>query len=233
MLKANLLKVLGLSVALVSTSAQAMSLDWTGGYRAEWTEVDRPSLGSPTQRKAYGLNYLYLSPKVIAADGINVISRIDIFNSNMYPNSQVGNVWGMNANDSAATAGDQGDADVKASQLYLNINQEFGSLIVGRAPFEFGLGMTYSAGKGAFDHWYTTRDMIAYKIIVGDWFMMPLFGPENADDFGQGNNMTVLGAQHQYEKVEEKSFYSEEEVIFAYNEQKVEEIVEDMMKKED
>lgn len=205
MLKANLLKVLGLSVALVSTSAQAMSLDWTGGYRAEWTEVDRPSLGSPTQRKAYGLNYLYLSPKVIAADGINVISRIDIFNSNMYPNSQVGNVWGMNANDSAATAGDQGVADVKASQLYLNINQEFGSLIVGRAPFEFGLGMTYSAGKGAFDHWYTTRDMIAYKIIVGDWFMMPLFGRENADDFGQGNNMTVLGAQLQYENVEAKS----------------------------
>lgn len=205
MLKANLLKVLGLSVALVSTSAQAMSLDWTGGYRAEWTEVDRPSLGSPTERKAYGLNYLYLSPKVIAADGINVISRIDIFNSNMYPNSQVGNVWGMNANDSAATAGDQGVADVKASQLYLNINQEFGSLIVGRAPFEFGLGMTYSAGKGAFDHWYTTRDMIAYKIVVGDWFMMPLIGRENADDFGQGNNMTVMGAQLQYENVEAKS----------------------------
>lgn len=205
MLKANLLKVLGLSVALVSTSAQAMSLDWTGGYRAEWTEVDRPSLGSPTERKAYGLNYLYLSPKVIAADGINVISRIDIFNSNMYPNSQVGNVWGMNANDSAATAGDQGVADVKASQLYLNINQEFASLIVGRAPFEFGLGMMYSAGKGPFDHWYTTRDMIAYKIVVGDWFMMPLIGRENADDFGQGNNMTVMGAQLQYENVEAKS----------------------------
>ncbi|MBO9666384.1 MAG: hypothetical protein J7501_06180 [Bdellovibrio sp.] len=205
MLKANLLKVLGLSVAMMSTTAHAISLDWTGGYRAEWTEVDRPSLTSPTERKAYGLNYLYLSPKIIAADGINIVSRFDILNSNIYPNSQVGTIWGLNANDNAATAGNQGVADIKASQLYLNVNQEFGSLIVGRAPFDFGLGMMYSAGKGEFDHWYTTRDMIAYKVVVGDWFVMPLIGREYAADYGQGQNMTVMGAQLQYENTEQKS----------------------------
>ncbi|WP_413585366.1 hypothetical protein [Bdellovibrio sp. HCB274] len=211
MLKAHFLKVLGLSIALTSTAAQAMSLDWSGGYRAEWTEVDRPSLTDPTQRKAYGLNYLYLTPKIIAADGINIVSRFDIFNSEIYPGSQLGTIWGMNTSDSATSggnqmsSGNQGPATISASQLYLNVNQEFGSLLVGRVPFEFGTGMLYSAGKGAFDHWYNTRDMAAYKIIVGDWFLMPMIGRMVANDFGQGNNQTFWGAQLQYENVEAKS----------------------------
>jgi hypothetical protein len=185
--------------------AQAMSLDWSGGYRAEWIEVDRPSLTSPSQRKAYGLNYLYLNPKIIAADGINIITRVDIFNSDIYPGSQLGGIWGSNNSASTATSGNQGFGNVTASQLYLNVNQEFGSLLVGRVPFDFGTGMMYSAGKGAFDHWYNTRDMVAYKVIVGDWFLMPMLGRVVANDFGQGNNQTFWGAQLQYENLEAKS----------------------------
>lgn len=199
-MKRNLLSLLGLSVALLSTSAQAMSLDWSGGYRFEWTEVDRPTLGTPGGRKAYGLNSLYLSPKIIAADGVNIISRFDILNSRDYPNSQMGEIWGLNTNTTgAAASSNQGTTDLKVTQLYLNLSQEYGSLIVGRAPFEFGLGMTYSAGRGAFDHFYDTRDVVAYKIIVGDWFFMPMLGRKQSTDFGQGGTITTLGAQLQYE----------------------------------
>ncbi|MEK2688980.1 alginate export family protein [Bdellovibrio sp. GT3] len=205
MLKAHFLKVLGLSIVLTSTAAQAMSLDWSGGYRAEWVEVDKPSLTNPTERKAYGLNYLYLTPKIIAADGINIISRFDVFNSEMYPGSQLGTIWGMNTSDVAATSGNQGPATVSASQLYLSVNQEFGSLKVGRMPFDFGLGMLYSGGNGSFDHWYNTRDMVSYKVIVGDWSLTPMLGRMYANDFGQGNNQTFWGAQLQYENIEAKS----------------------------
>lgn len=210
MLNKNLLKALGLSVALLSPAAQAMSLDWSGGYRFEWTEVDRPSLGTPTERKAYGTNYLYLSPKVIAADGVNVVSRFDILNSQAYPNSQLGDIWGLNNNGvapggNAANSSNQGSTDVRVSQLYLTVNQEYGALIVGRAPFEFGLGMTYSSGKGMFDHWYDTRDMVAYKIVVGDWFFMPSLGRKQSTGFGQGGSVTTMGFQLQYESEENKS----------------------------
>ncbi|KYG70388.1 hypothetical protein AZI85_00050 [Bdellovibrio bacteriovorus] len=202
----NLLKALGLSVALLSTTANAMSLDWSGGYRAEWTEVDKPSLGSPSERKAYGLNYLYLSPKIIAADGVNIISRFDVLNSSQYPNSQVGEIWGLNQNaQGTATSTNEGSVDLKVSQLYLNVNQEYGALIVGRAPFEFGLGMTYNAGKGAFDHWYDTRDMIAYKIVVGDWFFMPQLSRKQSSGYGQGGTISTMGFQLQYESEENKS----------------------------
>lgn len=204
MLNKNLLKALGLSVALLSPAAHAMSLDWSGGYRFEWTEVDRPSLGSPTERKAYGTNYLYLSPKVVAADGVNVISRFDILNSQAYPNSQLGDIWGLNVG-APANSNNQGTADVKVSQLYLTVNQEYGALIVGRSPFDFGLGMTYSSGKGMFDHWYDTRDVVAYKIVVGDWFFMPSLGRKQSTGFGQGGSVTTMGFQLQYESEENKS----------------------------
>lgn len=205
-MKTKLVKALALSLALITSSAQAMTLDWTGGYRIEWTEVDAPSLGSPTQRKAYGLNSLYLSPKIIAADGVNIVSRFDILTNTLYPNSQMGEIWGMNTRtDGVATAENQGTGSLRVSQLYLNVNQEYGALIVGRAPFEFGLGMTYSAGRGAFDHFYDTRDMVAYKIVVGDWFLMPQLGRKQASDFGQGGTISTMGIQAQYENLENKS----------------------------
>ena len=136
----NFLLIAGL-VSGVS-SAQAMSLDWTGGYRLEWTEVNKPSLGTPSDRKAYGTNYLYLSPKIIAADGVNIITRFDIFNSQTeaYRGSQLGDIWGMNTNGGAdgtskTVSSNNGPATVSVSQLYLNVNQEFGSLVAGRVPF--------------------------------------------------------------------------------------------------
>lgn len=209
MLKAKLLKAFGLSVALLSSPAYAMTLDWNGGYRFEWTEFDKPSLGTPSQRKAYGLNYLYLSPKIIAADGVNVVSRFDVLNSTTYPNSQVGETWGLNSNAggsaNATSSNNQGTANIQVSQLYLNVNQEYGALIVGRAPFEFGLGMTYSAGKGPFDHWYDTRDMVAYKIVVGDWFFMPVLSRKQSTGYGQGGTISSTGFQLQYESEENRS----------------------------
>lgn len=204
-MKKNLLRALSLSVVLMATTANAMTLDWSGGYRFEWTELDKPSLGTPSQRKAYGVNSLYLSPKIIAADGVNVISRFDVLTNNFYPNSQLGEIWGLNNNASAANSTNQGSGQIRVSQLYLNVNQEYGALIVGRAPFEFGLGMTYSAGKGAFDHWYDTRDMVAYKVVVGDWFVMPMLSRKQSTNFGQGGTISTMGVQLQYENEENKS----------------------------
>lgn len=213
MLKKNFVKALGIALLLTATQAQAMTLDWSGGYRFEYTEVDKPSLGSPSQRKAYGLNYLYLSPKIIAADGVNVTSRFDILSSAQYPGSQLGTIWGFDgnvangtSNPSSATSNNPGDAKVSISQLYLTVNQEYGALIVGRAPLDFGIGMAYSSGKGAFDHWYDTRDLVAYKIVFGDWFLMPLLSRQASHyEFGQGGSISSTAAVLQYENADNRS----------------------------
>jgi hypothetical protein len=188
-----------LLVVFKATAVFAMTLDWSGGYRFEWTQVDRPSLGDPSERKAYGLNYMYLSPKVTASDGIDIVSRFDILNSTdaAYQNSQVGNIWGAGLPTSPATDGSrrnttsktQNAMGVMVSQLYMHMNQEYGSLLVGRAPIEFGVGMTYSAGTGAFDHWYDTRDLVAYKFIIGNFHVTPMIGRVYDADYWQGNSI--------------------------------------------
>lgn len=49
----------------LSASTHAMSIDWSGNYRVEYVEVDKTSLDSPGLRKAYMLNHLSLSPKLL------------------------------------------------------------------------------------------------------------------------------------------------------------------------
>jgi hypothetical protein len=208
MLYKNFLKIFGLSVALLSSSAHAMTLDFTGGYRFEWTGISGPTLGSPAGDKTYGLNYLYIAPKIIAADGINIVSRFDVLNTGGYQNSYLGQIWGMNVpNDgtSAANGSNAGVAYLKMSQLYLSVEQEYGALLVGRVPIQFGLGMKYNAGNGLFDHWYDTRDMVAYKIVLGDWFIMPMGGRIQSSGFYQGDTISFEAAQVQYENKETKS----------------------------
>ncbi|MFZ4403824.1 MAG: hypothetical protein ACOYOK_06950 [Pseudobdellovibrionaceae bacterium] len=182
-----------------SSSLLAMSLDWKGGYRFEWTEIEKPQLGytgAPGGSKSYILQSLYLSPKVIAADGVNIISRFEILPNTQtaYANSQAGQIWGLGTQSSDpslnnAKSDNQGQTQIRVSQAYLNINQEYGSLILGRAPFEFGLGMTYNAGNGAFDHWMDNRDIATYKFIVGDWTFAPMISRIYDVDVQRGEAM--------------------------------------------
>lgn len=177
---------------LATPSLQAMSIDWNGGYRIEFNDVARPTLTEPTGHKYYAVNYLYLTPKILAADGVEITTRFNFLSnqSTAYQNSQLGALIGSEATlvqgQNQPFTQNQGKIAVDVSQLYLTVNQEFGALVVGRAPFEFGLGMTYNAGNGLFDHWYDTADTLAYKFIIGDWSFMPVFSRLHTGNFAIG-----------------------------------------------
>ena len=184
-----------ISTLTATSDALALSIDWTGGYRLEYTEIDRPSLADAKERKAYGLNFLYLQPKILASDGINIVSRFDVF-SNAHPaykNSQLGSTFGSGLSPSGSTTNganvtseNQDASLMRISQLYLNVNHEYGSLVAGRAPIEFGMGITHNAGNDPFAHWYDTRDMVGYKFIIDNISFMPIFAKVSQKDFGQG-----------------------------------------------
>lgn len=199
----TLLCVAATVASLVASTSQAMSIDWKGTYRFEWTQIDRPSLGTPYGMKAYGLNYLSLSPKIIAADGVNIVSRFDVLsNNNGYADAQFGQLFGSGGSgQSQVYSQQQRSSNLTVSQLYLNINQEYGALVVGRAPLEFGMGMTHNAGTGAFDHWADTEDMVGYKFIVDNFYFMPIFG-RVYDNVPQGNQVQDMIFQLQYESKE-------------------------------
>ncbi len=176
-------------------SANATSIDWTGGYRIEYVDIDRPSLTDPGGKKSYGLNYLYLQPKMIASDGINIISRFDILANEKpaYRNSQLGSFLGSGLSTGAGanvTAQNSDSSNLRVSQLYLNVNHEYGNLVVGRSPIEFGLGITHNAGRGAFDHWMDTKDMIGYKFNVDNISFMPILSRNQQSSFEIGKTIS-------------------------------------------
>lgn len=182
------------AVLLLSQTAAAISIDWTGGYRVEYTSVSRPSLADRTQSKDYALNFLYLQPRIIGSDGINIVSRFDIMSSQIpaYSNSQVGSLIGSGLDDGTgatgtnATSQNQNGSSIRVSQLYLNVNHEYGSLLVGRTPIEFGLGITHNAGKGAFDHWMDTKEVLSYRFVIDNLSFAPMVARVSQDDFGGG-----------------------------------------------
>ena len=78
-------KVIFASVFLLCVShAQALSIDWTGNYRIEYVGLNKTSLDTPGLPKTYILNHLSLSPKIIAADGLNE-SGFQLLGSNLKP----------------------------------------------------------------------------------------------------------------------------------------------------
>lgn len=211
-----------LGMTLFGQSAAAMSLDWSGHYRFEYTEVSSTTLADPAGRKAYILHNLVLSPRIIAADGIEVVSQFSVLGNPSYPGSQVGQTYGIGVNRGTATgmAGansnvmgrNAGFSTMEVRQLYMLVNQEFAQITVGRAPIEFGLGMTYNAGNGAFDHWGDTMDLVAYKFLVGNLSLTPMIGKPYDYSVAQGRDVTDLMLDVTYNNVETEStfgvFYS-------------------------
>ncbi len=192
---------------LLQQAAFAISLDWSGNYRFEYVEIDKTEMTSGS-RKGYLLNNLVLMPHIIPSDGFEVISKIHLTENadSRYTNSQMGMVWGNSANPGPSTYTDNSNVFAQSrpktglavSQLYLKVDQEWGSLIVGRAPMQFGLGITHNAGTDPFSHWYDTRDILAYKMHVGNLFIMPSLSKQYADDFQLGNEITNQSLHFEY-----------------------------------
>lgn len=192
---------------LLQQAAFAMSLDWSGSYRFEYVEIDKTEMTSGS-RKGYLLNNLVLMPHIIPSDGFEVISKIHLSENAdpRYTNSQMGMVWGNSANTGTSSYTDDSNAfsqsrpktGLGVSQLYLKMDQEWGTLIVGRAPIHFGLGITHNAGNDPFNHWYDTRDLFAYKMHIGNLFIMPSISKQYAGDFQLGNEITNQTLHFEY-----------------------------------
>lgn len=195
-------------------------IEWSGLYRFEGTAIHNSELNDKGRDLGYGLHHLILRPKIIAGDGLTIYGQFNLLNSSAYPNSQMGQVWGHGVNtgdnntapgttnadntgpNSNVISNTQKAETIEVSQLYLTLNQEFGQFIVGRAPLQFGLGMTYSAGRGLFDHWYDTRDLVGYKIIVGNLYFLPMIGKVNEGGLQRTDDLNDYMIQAQYESPE-------------------------------
>jgi hypothetical protein len=154
---------------------------------------------------------LILRPKIVAGDGLTINGQFNILNNKDYPESQLGAVMGggvgaatptTSASNSSTLSQTMKNDTLSVAALYLTYNNEFGQLLVGRAPLQFGLGMTHNAGRGLFDHWYDTRDMVGYKFIVGNLFFFPMIGKANEGRLDTNDDLTDYMIHVQYDNPE-------------------------------
>lgn len=165
---------------LMQSTGMASGIEWSGNYRLGFVQLENPSMQSGGATKEYIHHHLVLKPKIVAADGLNIYGRFDVFNSSQ--SNQVGLFLGgdesMSTNpatfpDSNSSSHTLNGDYIMATQLYLVLNNEYGAFIAGRAPFHFGLGMVHNSGDGLFDNFFDTRDMIGYKMVFGNYFVLP------------------------------------------------------------
>lgn len=194
---------------LATPAAFAGDLEWSGTYRIEATKVNAAAMNDSERNKQYLLQHLILNPKITVYDGVTIHTRFDIMNSTAYPNSQVGQFFGSGVSGSGGnnpqvnvTSENEKAEFIDVNQLYLTYAHEFGVLTAGRAPIHFGLGMTYNAGNGAFDHWFDNRDMIAYKVMTGNLSFMVAAAKIAENDVSYSDDVDDYIGQVMYENPE-------------------------------
>ena len=203
----------GLAAVAIAASAslsQAADLQWGGLYRFEGLHISNPDLANKND-KDYMLHHLILAPKIVAADGITIFGRFDLMNNAGFgANTQAGDFVGKgvgtgtptNATNSNALSRNQETGNLAVTELYVSWAQEFGQLIVGRAPLNFGLGSRFNSGKGNFDHFLSTLDMVAYKIVMGNFFVMPIAGKVNEGGVNKEDDVNDYMVHAQYDNPE-------------------------------
>lgn len=220
--------VLTAAIVALATPAFAADITWGGNYRVEAVKIQNPELSQQNfgnSNKSYMLNHLTLNPKIVAADGLVIYSRLDILNNNVTGvnpatgaiYSVAGDFLGKGPNpydaakpdntvqagqDSNAWSRTQGSGTFAITSLYASWAQEFGQLVVGRVPMQFGLGTAFNAGNGLFDHYIDTKDMIAYKIVFGNIFVMPMIGKVNEGLVGDEDDINEYVIQAQWDNPE-------------------------------
>lgn len=180
-------------------NSHAVVLDWQGMYRLEGVQIENNDLTTARKDSSYILHHLYLKPKIEASDGLKIYSRLDLFNSGFYPNSQMGQFFGSgpgagspkNERDSNVLSQAGKDDTVSVTELYLTLKSEtgYGMLIAGRKMFHFGLGISHNDGSGSFDHYFDSKDMLAYKMSVGNFTFTPIFAKINEQKLHVGDDV--------------------------------------------
>ena len=162
----NSLKLVVAAAALSSPAAHALTLDWSGYFRATNENIfdyqmnkatpgyssmnggqgeDIPGQGS--KNATYSTMFLKLKPKVLVNDNIIVHTEWNVGDPK---NGFFGrNVPQEDRNNPLSTGKD--GMSITASRLWLDVHSDFGTVQVGRAPMHWGLGVVFNSGDNPFD----------------------------------------------------------------------------------
>ncbi|RZA08606.1 MAG: hypothetical protein EOP11_04345 [Proteobacteria bacterium] len=164
--------------AVVAPEAKALTLDWSGYFRADYNYVGNyvaETGGTPAvtsdRNTSFSTVFMKLRPKVLVNDNVIVRSEWDI-GDQVYglfgrgiPRDQRSDVFGT----------DRAPFPIGARRLWLDVHTDFGTVQVGRAPFAWGLGAIFNAGDNPSDRYQTTMDTVRLVSKFGYLSVMPFY----------------------------------------------------------
>jgi hypothetical protein len=175
--------------ALAAGSANALTLDWSGYFRASHDFVHDYQMnkaepgysnmggqgedvpGEGNHNATFSSLFMRLKPRVLVNDNIilhsewNVGDPVSGFFGRGVPN--------YDRNNFQSTSKDA--LSLTASRLWLDVHTDFGTVQVGRAPMDWGLGIVFNAGDRPFDRFQSTSDTIRLVSKFGYLSLMPLY----------------------------------------------------------
>lgn len=186
-----------LSVSLIAAAgiqeAKAIQIDWGGQFWADqhWLnnyQLSRARPGYDADPVFINANgpyvpgvgeknivwyamYMRLFPKLVVNDSINIRSQWDV-------GSPIYGFFGR----SFPTTGDErfnftgsqaGNFAIGAQRVWASLITDFGTLEVGRAPIDWGLGAIWDAGNDLFDRYQSTGDLIRLTSKFGNFSISP------------------------------------------------------------
>jgi hypothetical protein len=165
--------------ALVSPKAEALTLDWSGYFRADYNYVgnyvgESTTVGGTVtseRNTSFSTVFMKLRPRVLVNDNVIVRSEWDI-------GDQVYGLFGrgvMRDERSDVLGTDKAPFPIGARRLWLDVHTDFGTVQVGRAPFHWGLGAIFNAGDNPSDRYQSTMDTIRLVSKFGYLSVMPLY----------------------------------------------------------
>ena len=195
-------------LALISaTTSHAMDLDWSGQFRAEahWVKnynLDNGLIPGTDPRNTSGGYYIpgggsdsahfqtlfmRLRPKLIVNDNVYIKSEFWLGNPifGFYGDSAP-----FNRDERQYYSTQSRGSSITAQRFWAEFLTDVGTVQVGRAPLDWGLGIVWRAGDGLFDRYQSTGDVVRLISKFGSFSFIP-----SVVKYSLGNN--IGGAYNQ------------------------------------
>ena len=156
-------KIIGFCIFFLSFSSFSASLEYQGQARFELYSQQL------LFKDSYGLYYFSLDPTVHILDGLSLKMRWEVREGKESRLSSLSPYYYRQSGSLFYYSGSNFKADlpiVSVPFVYLDFQTETLQIRVGRAPYHFGMGLSYLATKSPFLNWISSHYQVSFKSLV-------------------------------------------------------------------
>ena len=219
--------------------AGAFQLDWSGDYKAraayargEMTLKSNEKDNNKAPFGFYGRQQLVLNSKALVSDGLSVQTnfllgsatslsknKADEKDATKHTHPHQTTFTGSSRNQARVQSSALQDILLVPTHFYVTYSNEFLQMDMGRQPFSFGIGLTYSDGVGPFFFpVYDVRDAVSVKVQYEPFYVKPYFIIHNQDEFSGTGVAFAAAAGYETDNITAEVLYKSKNYVMQKTE---------------